>query len=203
VQRLYRELRGADALVAVITSSSVESNWCLAEVAVARSRGAVVLPLQAEKGVELPLLGSLHYLDYVSDPELAIQAAIDELVRIDLGSGRGWAEGQNPYPGLEAFADDRRAVFFGRDDDIQHVLGLLTASVAGDGRIVLVSGPSGVRKSSLLKAGIRPAMLDRRGWRALPAFTPGVGRPRAQRASCLAGRMTRSAMVSRSGWRTM
>ncbi|MDT3445399.1 TIR domain-containing protein [Pseudofrankia sp. BMG5.37] len=195
-KRLYRELRAADALVAVITSSSVASNWCLAEVAVARSRGAVVLPLQAEKDVELPLLGSLHYLDYAADPDGAVEAVVDELVRVDLGSGRGWAAGRNPYPGLEAFADDRRAVFFGRDDDTQHVLSLLTASVAGDGRIVLISGPSGVGKSSLLKAGVRPAVLDRQGWRALPAFTPGV-----DPVGALANAFAAASDVLGLGWR--
>ncbi|OHV37632.1 hypothetical protein CC117_16775 [Parafrankia colletiae] len=177
-QRLYRELRAADALVAVVTSRYVVSSWCLAELAVARSRSAVLLPLLAEQGVALPLLSSLHYLDYVADPDRAAQAVLDELVRVDLGSGRGWAEGRNPYPGLEAFTDDRRSVFFGRDGDTQQVLARITAAIDGDdkvpdGGILLISGPSGVGKSSLLKAGIRPTVLDRQGWRALPVLTPG------------------------------
>ncbi|MCM3883195.1 TIR domain-containing protein [Frankia sp. R82] len=177
-KRLYQELRAADALVAVITSRYAASSWCLAEVAVARSREVVLLPLLVEPGVTLPLLSSLHYLDYAADPQRAVGAVLDALVRIGLGSGRGWADGRNPYPGLEPFSDDRRAVFFGREDDTQRVLGSLAAGAGGKGvseqsPILLITGQSGVGKSSLLRAGVRPSILDQPRWRALPVFAPG------------------------------
>ena len=44
-QRLYERLRWADAVVCVVTSAYVASQWCTAEVAIARSRGSRLLPV--------------------------------------------------------------------------------------------------------------------------------------------------------------
>jgi hypothetical protein len=53
----------------------------------------------------------------------------------------------NPYRGLETFTADHAEVFFGRDRDIE----LLTARVTAR-PVVVVVGPSGVGKSSLVQA---------------------------------------------------
>ena len=47
-KRLHERLRWADAVVCVVTSAYTRSNWCAAEVTLARSRGALVLPVRAE-----------------------------------------------------------------------------------------------------------------------------------------------------------
>ena len=57
-QRLHERLRWADAVVCVVTSASVASPWCTAEVGIARSRGSRLLPVLAEPGMVHPLLGS-------------------------------------------------------------------------------------------------------------------------------------------------
>ena len=80
--------------------------------------------------------------------------------------------GASPYRGLLAFQADDADDFFGRDSEIAGLLG----RVAND-RLVAVVGSSGTGKSSLVRAGLVPAL--RRG--ALPAsaewpvavFTPG------------------------------
>ncbi|MFE9580566.1 caspase family protein [Nocardia sp. NPDC006044] len=62
-----------------------------------------------------------------------------------------------PYRGLHAFTVDDAALFFGRDDAVRNLLaGLRTALIAGDP--VAVVGPTGAGKSSLLQAGLLPAV---------------------------------------------
>ena len=61
----------------------------------------------------------------------------------------------NPWPGLESFAEDAHAFFFGRDREIKalrnHVM---------DAPVTVLYGRSGLGKTSLLKAGLFPALRD-------------------------------------------
>ena len=66
---------------------------------------------------------------------------------------------ENPYRGLEPFTAEHAPVFFGRDTDIA----ALTALVR-DQPVVVVVGPSGVGKSSLVRAGLIPALQRRQRW---------------------------------------
>ena len=70
---------------------------------------------------------------------------------------------ENPYKGLRAFDEADAADFYGRDalvDELVHAV--------GDRRLVAVVGPSGIGKSSVVKAGLVPAL--RSG--ALPGSEP-------------------------------
>lgn len=77
----------------------------------------------------------------------------------------------NPYRGLRSFDAAHRGVFFGRGADASAVVDRLRAQP-----LVAVAGDSGVGKSSLLVAGVVPAIiagaLDDRAWRAV-VITPG------------------------------
>src|SRR5262245_12904287 len=66
---------------------------------------------------------------------------------------------ENPYKGLRAFGESDAEHFFGRDALVDQ----LVAAVA-ERRLIAVVGPSGIGKSSVVKAGLVPAL--RRG--ALP-----------------------------------
>ncbi|MBN8442220.1 MAG: SUMF1/EgtB/PvdO family nonheme iron enzyme [Thauera sp.] len=61
----------------------------------------------------------------------------------------------NPYPGLVAFTPASQRFFFSRDEDIPRVVERLA-----DGQFVCVIGASGTGKSSLIAAGVGPAL----GW---------------------------------------
>ncbi len=61
----------------------------------------------------------------------------------------------NPYRGLVAFEAEHRALFFGRGADIRAVIERLRADP-----FVLVTGDSGVGKSSLCRAGVLPHVAD-------------------------------------------
>ena len=58
-----------------------------------------------------------------------------------------------PYRGLRAFEPDDAEFFFGRDRDVQRLIEKLKA-----GRFLAVLGPSGSGKSSLVRAGLLPAL---------------------------------------------
>ncbi len=62
----------------------------------------------------------------------------------------------NPYKGLRAFDEADAADFFGRDRMIEQVLTRLREGA----RFVAVVGPSGSGKSSLVRAGVVPRLVD-------------------------------------------
>ncbi|GAA1762405.1 AAA family ATPase [Luedemannella helvata] len=82
-------------------------------------------------------------------------------------------DGRNPYPGLMAYAEDRAAVFFGRAREIDELVVRVRDARAPTARFVPVVGPSGSGKSSLVLAGLIPALGHGSSFRVLPAFTPG------------------------------
>lgn len=89
---------------------------------------------------------------------------------------RLWDSDQPPYPGLESFTEDDAAVFFGRDREIAELVHRLHPTVPRRAeRFVTVVGPSGSGKSSLVRAGLLPALARRRGrWTVAAAFSPGL-----------------------------
>ncbi|WP_329319433.1 NACHT and WD repeat domain-containing protein [Streptomyces sp. NBC_01262] len=89
---------------------------------------------------------------------------------------RVWDSEQPPYPGLEAFTEQDAAVFFGRDREIAELVERLHPAVpARAHRFVTVVGPSGSGKSSLVRAGLLPALARRRGrWATGPVLQPGT-----------------------------
>lgn len=83
---------------------------------------------------------------------------------------------QNPYPGLRPFDTEEAHLFFGRDQQIAELIGRLQRS-----RFVAVVGVSGGGKSSLVRAGLIPALgrvhlgAEAARWRMLvtrPGGTP-------------------------------
>jgi Domain of unknown function (DUF4062)/AAA ATPase domain len=63
----------------------------------------------------------------------------------------------SPYPGLMHFTRKYARVFFGRDDEIREVLYRMQKP---EGRFIIISGDSGVGKSSVVDAGILPKLED-------------------------------------------
>ncbi|NEA98918.1 helix-turn-helix domain-containing protein [Streptomyces sp. SID13726] len=76
-----------------------------------------------------------------------------------------------PYPGLVSFRTEDARWFHGRDRPLAELLGLLgDTDRATEGHPVIVLGASGVGKSSLLQAGLVPAVVHG----ALPARSCGA-----------------------------
>src|SRR5712691_6834850 len=70
----------------------------------------------------------------------------------------GSGEVTAPYRGLTPFGERDEGLFFGREDAVARVLGLLSERAAGPSSLLVVSGVSGAGKSSLLRAGVLPRL---------------------------------------------
>ncbi|WP_156722141.1 nSTAND1 domain-containing NTPase [Streptomyces apocyni] len=90
-------------------------------------------------------------------------------------------ESPSPYRGLARFGPDDRAVFFGRDALVAEL-----AEAVAQHRVVAVVGASGSGKSSLLRAGLIPALREEtdaaRRLAAIRVLTPGDRPAHAHRA---------------------
>ncbi len=102
---------------------------------------------------------------------MALEAAIlahDTSLRAPLGPPPLTAASERcPYKGLEAYNESDRDAFFGRSTDLASCRRRLAAS-----GVLVVVGASGSGKSSLLLAGVVPAL--REGGRRVPVCTPGA-----------------------------
>jgi hypothetical protein len=65
-----------------------------------------------------------------------------------------------PYRGLESYQQEHAASFRGREKSTAALLKRLDTVCGGAGRLLMLVGPSGVGKSSLLRAGLVPAIKD-------------------------------------------
>jgi len=78
-----------------------------------------------------------------------------------------------PYMGLEAFQEEDYHKFFGRQDDIDKLLKKLQ-----ENQLLVIVGPSGSGKSSLVRAGLLPRLKSgglpgSENWKYYPLMVPG------------------------------
>ncbi|MFC4518381.1 helix-turn-helix domain-containing protein [Streptomyces ehimensis] len=115
------------------------------------------------------------------DQALETGGALEMLVSVPATGGgtlRATDEGMCPYRGLSSFGAEDARWFFGRDEATADVVTQLTERLQTGGPL-LVMAPSGAGKSSLLRAGLLPALargvLPPPGSRAWPSIllTPG------------------------------
>ena len=107
-----------------------------------------------------PPLNTRPWLDLRSGVEIAFAA--QQLARTLRGSQdsldapRALAAAECPYRGLEAFDEEHADLFFGREAAVQRLLEQLKSC-----RFVAVIAPSGSGKSSLVRAGLLPALRQK------------------------------------------
>ena len=193
-QRLYSELRRADAVIGVVTSSFVASNWCSAELGIAAALGCRLMPLRAEAGVVHPLMPRLHYADYEADFRQARDRVLQAVRLLDDGGG-SWREGDNPFPGLEPFTAALSRVFFGRAAEAREV-GNRVRAMGGSGGLLAIVGPSGCGKSSLVNAAVVPLLDSDPAWLTVALRLVSGSDPLPELARALAATANRVGM----GW---
>lgn len=74
--------------------------------------------------------------------------------------GGGRSHDVCPYQGLVPFESTKAELFFGRTRATRSLLERLAGRLGRHGSVLLVSGASGVGKSSLLRAGLLPALAE-------------------------------------------
>nr|WP_216898028.1 ATP-binding protein [Nocardia alni] len=93
-----------------------------------------------------------------------------------------------PYLGLAAYCAEDAEVFFGRARPTAELAELVRgATESGEGGAVILVGASGAGKSSLLQAGLIPALADPVGEWAVASMTPGSDPVGALLAAVAAG----------------
>lgn len=123
--------------------------------AIADARGDHA-PLVGEPGAVV--LGEVIERCLASDPRHRFASGEElreALERIAAPAIGGALPAGNPYRGLVAFDAEHRALFFGRGAEIRAVVERLRADA-----LVLVTGDSGIGKSSLCRAGVLPHVAD-------------------------------------------
>jgi DNA-binding winged helix-turn-helix (wHTH) protein len=90
-----------------------------------------------------------------------------------------WKEG-TPFRGLLPFEQDHAALFFGRSRAVAEVLAMLHAQWEKHCAFILLSGPSGSGKSSLVHAGVLPALMREAGSQGLRALASATLASRSQ-----------------------
>jgi tetratricopeptide (TPR) repeat protein len=83
----------------------------------------------------------------------------------------------SPFRGLEAFNSEHAEVFFGRRRAVRHVVARLQACAARGCAFLVVLGMSGAGKSSLVRAGVLPWLMQHRGVPEVDEWRSCVIRP--------------------------
>ncbi len=176
-RELYVALRRSDAVVAIDSTGWRTSQWCFAEIALARSLGKAVIVVragdaQATTGAA-QLVSDAQHISITGFTETSLEPLFVELRRLEIGALRTfrWVPGRPPYTGLAPLQEEDAGVFFGRREETRAIIDLAERAVKyGEIRMILLVGPSGCGKSSLMRAGVVPQLRHRTGWQV---YGPG------------------------------
>lgn len=118
--------------------------------------GVVLFPRanEGEVGADLRALAAARGI--VLAPVARLEEAFQ---RAGVALSRTWLD--CPFRGLEPFEFQHASVFFGREQEIEDLLALLGRRTASGQNALLIEGASGAGKSSLVLAGVLPALLRR------------------------------------------
>ncbi len=178
---LYTKLRACRAVVALCSDSYLNSQWCFAEIALARMEGKELFALQIDPWGPKTQMPSILTEDQFIDIRTNKEAGYQKLWSGFRSKGivpaerRDWRPDDPPFPGLSAFHEEDAPIFFGRDAEILEGTELLNQiRRQGHPRLAMVLGSSGSGKSSLVRAGIVPQLKrDKRQWTIVRPFRPG------------------------------
>ncbi|HET6937176.1 MAG TPA: toll/interleukin-1 receptor domain-containing protein, partial [Nocardioides sp.] len=170
--QLFENLDACDAVVFITTPKSIASQWCHSELALTRWLRKPILALLVDGCEPHPLTEDLQGLHVTSD-DIDRDRVRAALTALGLDQEARWDPARSPFPGLRAFDESYAAVFFGRDRQIDQLRQLVDPpSRSREGAIIPVLGPSGSGKSSLVRAGLVPALRVSSDWLITDPWTP-------------------------------
>lgn len=178
-RELYNNVRACRAVIVLWSDAWAASSWCFAEAALARMHGKTLITLRVDPDgtKRMPSILKIEQnADARTDRERGFKELISGLEQAGIrgGSERDWKPSDPPYPGLATFTAGQASIYFGRSKDTRAALDRLESQRrVGSPRLLLVLGPSGSGKSSMLRAGVLPQLTRApTEWRIIGPFRP-------------------------------
>jgi WD40 repeat protein len=179
-EELRKENSRCEAIICLLSKSWESSAECITEYRNAEDQGKLIIPVRLEAGTGQSTKEWQHW-NLFGDPVESIDIGDGEPVQLATtglrrlyeairGAGIGadhfpWPPTEEPdrapYRGWDPFEERDAAVFYGRDAALVQGLDALRQirlPVAGNKKLFVVLGPSGVGKSSFLRAGLLPRL---------------------------------------------
>lgn len=171
---LLRKLLFCRVFLAVVSENWLASRWCFAEYSHARLRGRPIFLIKIDASPLPPELSTRQHVDLTDDREHALAVLHHGLRQVDTDPRRSYeiVPERPVYPGMLPFEEEDAAVYFGRDIAVDDCVAHLD-TLSRTGGSLLIFGPSGSGKSSLMRAGILPIIRRQpRRWVVFPTFRP-------------------------------
>lgn len=140
---------------------TAELDFVLRQVALGRDLRVIPMVTAGVDPKSLP--GSLIDIRCVQLPSDLERTTADDFRRIatELPANRGRPRldvAAGPYPGLRAYDESEARVFIGRDRPLAEMLDRLGPTRTGHSHVLQIEGPAGSGKTSLVRAGLIPAV---------------------------------------------
>ena len=174
---LMAEARSCDALIVLTGPASIRSARCTEEITVALQRAMPARPFElVVAGIAgNPLLAD-RQRRALTDGLGQFDALVEALADAGFVPSERVPPVDSPYPGLRAFDTGEARFFHGRAALVTQIVDRLDGSTLPGG-VIAVLGPSGVGKSSLVRAGVMARLREGRDlahrWFVCDPFTPG------------------------------
>ena len=175
---LFSAVTACNAVVFLNSPDSQASQWCHTELALAAEhrKWVYAVNLTADVGPH-PLLADKQGIRLEATLEESLERLGAALTKdfAGLNATAHWDRSRGPFPGLRSFEAADAGVFFGRDGAVGDVIKRLEdLEMTSDGNLLVLIGPSGSGKSSLVKAGVLPRLANRGGVLTVGPFEPGI-----------------------------
>ncbi len=160
-----------EAILFLMTNDWLNSKWCLAEYLLAKQLGKLCIPLIVEdvEWGSLPVeMRAEHQIVDLRNESGLSQLQSGLLVAGIAANTFEFPADRSPFRGLETLTEEDAAVFFGRDAEIVRAIDQIRRMItSGTEKLMVILGPSGSGKSSLMRAGVWPR-LNRNQFEFLP-----------------------------------
>jgi WD40 repeat protein len=164
---IFKGLEKSEGVVFCLSPDAIKSEWCRREVAIAYSQNKPIYPAVIIEAFDLlddyPETKWMTEIQYILLQD-RYEQGITELITALSGKRDPYddidvSKIPNPFKGLEAFQQTDAHIFFGREDLTRKLLEHLSDDMQNKSeRFLAVVGASGSGKSSLVRAGVIPAL---------------------------------------------
>lgn len=168
-----------EAILFLLTNNWLNSKWCLAEYLLAKQLGKLCIPLIIEdvdwNSIPIEMRAEHQIVDLRNEGgKEQLQSGL--LIAGIAANTFEFPDDRSPFRGLQTLTEDDAAVFFGRDAEIVRAIDQVRRMISsGTEKLMVILGPSGSGKSSLMRAGVWPRLKRNQfEFLPLPIVRPGV-----------------------------